>query len=115
MTGGGISAFIGVLLLRCDRHLSSIIDSEKGTDVWLVDYTTTVITLAAIRCLTSTEEDVATWTYKATNTKPLQGFERIETNLTEATFADWLKLWDCLPPPLKTIGAAKLMEFTACL
>lgn len=81
-----------------------------------MNYTTTVITPTAIRCFTPTEEDVATWsTYKTTNTKSLQGFEWIETNLTDAAFADWLKLWDCFPPPSQASGTAKLMEFTACL
>lgn len=118
MTGGGISVSIGIkgiLLLRRDRNTFSIIGFEIGPDIWLTNSTTAVVTLVTIRCLTSTEEDVATCTaHKATNPKLLQGFERIETKPAFVTLRDWLMHRDWFPPPNKTPRTTKLMEFTAC-
>jgi hypothetical protein len=113
MISGGI---IGILLLGRDRNTFSIISSEIRTDVWLTNSTTTDSTLATIRRLTSTEEDVATRTHKPADAKLLQGFEGIETKWPAAiALRDWLMFWDIFPPPFKTLRATKLMKFTACL
>ena len=104
----------GILLLGSDLNMSSVICSEILTDIRLVNFAATISTLVAIRALTFTVEDITTLTHEAADTKLLQGLERIETKSTAGTFRDWLISWDCSPPPFEALGAAELLEFTAC-
>lgn len=115
MISGGIIGVELMLLLGRDRNTFSIINSEILTDVWLANSTTTDITLATIRRLTFTVEDIPTRTHKATDAKLLLEFERIETKPTAIALTDWLVFWNMFPPPIKTLRTAKLMAFIACL
>ena len=115
MISGGIIGVVVILLLGCDRNTFSIISSEIRTDVWLANSTTTDITLATIRRLTFTVEDIPTRTCKTTDAKLLLEFERIETKPTVIALTDWLVFWNMFPPPLKALRATKFMEFIACL